>query len=101
MRPTRIKVSGVPFTIKWDCDQPEDGLIDLDTCSISIAKMPPALQCDTLLHELLHAVWFFGNLGKKEKEERVVSIMGTGVNAIFANNPELLRYVQEAHKHII
>ena len=97
MRPTRIKVSGVYFKITWDVVQEEDGLIDLDTCSVSIAKMPPALQCDTLLHELLHAVWFFGNLGKKEKEERVVSIMGTGLNAIFANNPELLRYVQEAH----
>lgn len=99
IRPRNITVCGVPFNIEWDSQMVEAGLVNFDTCQIEInGKLNHQLQCDTLIHETLHVIWYFYNLGTKEKEERAVSCIATGLNSVFANNPKFLKFIEGVHK---
>ena len=59
-------------------------------------------EANTLLHELLHAVWFCYNLGlDDDQEEKVVGTLANGLMELFARNPEVVKYfvkVWEASK---
>jgi Zn-dependent peptidase ImmA (M78 family) len=50
----------------------------------------PAVQKDTLLHEILHAIWWTGYLEDDDKEERVVSVTATGLMQVLRDNPWLV-----------
>ena len=60
MRPSRIKVLGKPFTIKWLTEGLDADLLgecDSDKQLISVRDGQPLEQeQDTLLHEVLHAI---------------------------------------------
>ena len=76
----------------------EAGLVDFERCHIKINRsLNIHMQCDTLIHEVLHIIWYFYSLGSKEKEERAVSCIATGLNSVFANNPKFLKFIEGVH----
>jgi hypothetical protein len=51
---------------------------------------------DTLLHEMLHAIWRLGQLKDvKETEERTVSVTASYLAQIIRDNPELIAWLQK------
>jgi hypothetical protein len=49
-----------------------------------------SVQLDTLLHEILHGIWWTGALEDEDKEERIVSVLATGLVQVFKDNPSIL-----------
>ena len=43
---------------------------------------------ETLLHEVLHAIYYSYTLSPGDGEERVVSVLSTGLAAVLRDNPE-------------
>lgn len=58
----------------------------------------PQMMVDTVLHELLHACWFTGGLGKKVGEERAVNTLSTQLTQVLRDNPELFMWMRETVK---
>jgi hypothetical protein len=52
--------------------------------------MPRALQLDTLIHEITHAIDYEMNL---EMTERQVHGVGSGLAAVFLDNPKFIDYL--------
>lgn len=48
---------------------------------------------DTVIHELLHAVFWAYNIHDDDKEERTVSTVSVGLTQVFRDNPELVKWV--------
>lgn len=62
-------------------------------------KFTSTAQCaETLLHELLHAVWNVQAIDKKDGEERIVTKMSLGLAAVMRDNKELFRSILKALK---
>lgn len=49
---------------------------------------------DTLLHEILHGIYYLFQLSKGDSEERVVSALSTGLLTVLIDNPEIIKYIQ-------
>jgi hypothetical protein len=58
----------------------------------------PLRVLDTLLHEILHAIWAEYGLGENEPEERAVSVLATGFTQVMHDNPQLQREIAKLHK---
>jgi|TARA_R110000803_G_scaffold209119_1_gene278368 hypothetical protein len=55
---------------------------------------PPLV--DTVLHEVLHAIWRLGQLkDKKEDEERAVAIMASYLTQVLRDNPALMPWLRK------
>mgnify|MGYP000389055993 FL=1 len=55
---------------------------------------PPLV--DTVLHEVLHAIWRLGQLkDKKEDEERTVSVMASYLTQVLRDNPALMPWLRK------
>ena len=51
---------------------------------------------DTVLHEILHAIWKLGQLkDKREDEERAVAIMATYLTQVLRDNPMMLTWLKK------
>lgn len=73
------------------------GKISMDRGLIMLDPAIPAdNQAETLLHEILHGVWYAYNLEDGLKEEAVVTALGTGLMAIFVDNPDLMKVLMDA-----
>lgn len=72
------------------------GYFKTDALEISLCKEYAAgtLAVDTVLHELLHAVWFVA-LKETAAEEHVCTVMATQLTQIIRDNPELIAWLQE------
>ncbi len=51
----------------------------------------------TLIHEILHAVWFVGDVQDSDQEERVVSILSAQLAQVLADNAGLRDYLTEVY----
>lgn len=97
-RPDALFIMGTRFKVEWFVEMDPMGEIDFRTCSIRMSKdMEPTLAVDTLIHEAIHAIWYFADLGKKAGEEKAVSVVSSGLNALFASNRNLVKWIQEVH----
>lgn len=100
--PRRLKIVGKVYRIEpvardtingndyGDCHPPE--------CRIRVASDVDIQQIrDTLLHELLHALWSESALGSGEGlcEESVVRQLATSLLATLRDNPALVRFLTE------
>lgn len=54
----------------------------------------PMVVADTLLHEILHAVWFYMGLDDKHDEEAVVNRLATGFTTVLYDNPDIVDFVK-------
>ena len=96
-----IKVG--PFTVKIKLLSDEDGAkhlgtfrADLMTICLNPKFENEQIEAETLLHEICHAIYYvFGIQAKKDDQERLVSLMSTGMATVFSANPRLLTYFKE------
>lgn len=59
--------------------------------------LPLARIAEVLLHEILHAVWYEYELKhEQDDQERIVTRMGTGLSAMFYDNPHLVDWFKHA-----
>lgn len=67
------------------------GYFDPNQETIQIARdQSPANQADTLLHEIIHAIWSVRSLPARLSEEQVALWLASGLASVFKANPELL-----------
>ncbi len=66
--------------------------IRVDTCH------GPLQALNTLLHEIMHAIWHQYSMGKDDEEERSIEIMAGAWTQVYRDNPDLLRFIGEAVK---
>lgn len=53
-------------------------------------------QADTLLHEIIHAIWSSRSLPKRISEEQAATFLGSALATVFRDNPELLARLKAA-----
>jgi predicted Zn-dependent protease len=55
----------------------------------------PLVVVDTLIHEILHAIWHEYGLGDSEAEERCVLVLASGLTQVLADNPHLRVWINK------
>lgn len=53
---------------------------------------------DTILHEIIHAIFAVWSVDVKRGEEHIVSVLGTSLTQIIRDNPGLIAWLQETVK---
>ena len=53
---------------------------------------------DTFIHEIMHAVYCIYHIRDKDKEERTVTTLSTGMTQVYRDNPEVLQFIKEMLK---
>jgi len=97
--PKTVKVGPYVYKIeKWDAmaarDADKHGECDTAMHIIRVdATYSEAAVKNTLLHEILHAVWNAWGLGDSEEEEKAVNNMANGLQAVLNDNPGLIKFL--------
>lgn len=60
------------------------------------ADCSPAMQAEILLHEILHALHFTGQLSDEDKEERLVAVLAIQLASLWRDNPDLVSFLSES-----
>jgi hypothetical protein len=72
------------------------GECDLTMAEIRIrADIGPQKMANTLLHETLHAAYYIGDLGRDDKQERIVTVLANVMSQVWRDNPELVAFINE------
>lgn len=82
-------------TMKEQATSP--GIAHIDTLSGEIKYMHTDATdtVDSVLHEVLHGLWYMFDLdGDQEVEEHVVKVLATGLTCVMKDNPVLFRKLQ-------
>lgn len=104
--PKRIKIGPHRYTIhevgkEWSEDQDAHGKTNTNTHEIWInTTYTTSHILDTLIHELLHAIWNQYGLGEKEEEETVVHRLSTGWTQVMSDNQHLVKYINQSLKRM-
>lgn len=107
LRPRIIKVLGRAYVISYEpalnLGVPNAGMCDNFNLVIHVLDgQHPVEEADTLIHELLHAIWFIMSIDHGGlDEEAVVRRLASGLTGVFLDNPELLAYLQSIKNHSI
>ncbi len=107
LRPRIIKVLGRAYVISYEqalnLGVTSVGMCDNYHLVIHVLDgQHPVEEYDTLIHELLHAIWFIMSIGHGGlDEESVVRRLAAGLTGVFLDNPELLAYFQSIKNHSI
>lgn len=64
------------------------------------STMTPTQEIETLIHEILHGVFYYSNVNAhtdhdQKIEEHYVDTIANGITLILKDNPELLDYIKE------
>lgn len=51
---------------------------------------------NTLLHEILHACWYVGDLEDESKQEKTVTVLANQLSAVMRDNPEAFAWIASA-----
>lgn len=63
---------------------------------LRMAQPTPAFALDTVLHEVMHAIYKTFGLTDGETEEKVASALATGWVMVLRDNPELTKWIGAA-----
>lgn len=99
-RPSNVRVGPYTYTIEYRdnvCDSEPDlfGLTLSREQRIFISSRQ-TIECerDTLLHEVMHAVFASSGLFKEvDNEERVVATLATWLTMVLQDNPQLAKFL--------
>jgi hypothetical protein len=98
LRPKSVRVMGkiYEFNFVHECSIDHENLGQCDHKKLTIAIQDyqlPVEEGDTVLHEILHAVWHqMGIDGGPMEEEPIVRRSASGLFQVFLDNPSLLKY---------
>lgn len=53
-----------------------------------------SMAVDTVLHEIIHAIFSVGTVQAKQGEEHIVSVVATYLAQIIRDNPKLVKWLQ-------
>jgi hypothetical protein len=101
--PSKIKIGPYTYSLKYF---PKKTTSNYGACvyaqqTIFLNRNQSAQRAaDTLIHEILHAVWDLGALEVVVDlhEEVVVRVYGTWLSQVFKENPTLLQFILEPEK---
>lgn len=94
----KIRVAHKSYSLKWAdyglTDEPCNGICDHEGSKVLVYnKLTGWDRKETLLHEVMHAVWHMWNMRDEAGEEETVSAMARGLTTVFKDNPELAKYL--------
>jgi len=96
MLPKVLRIVGKNYAVEKMKLADNYGLCDDQIQTIKIAEdIAHGMERDTLLHEAIHAIDYCMQL---KMSERQVCGLGTAIYALFADNPELVKYIMEKPK---
>ncbi len=90
-----IKISGINYSVNGfdtDVDRNLMGRLSYDTAQIHIRNdLPIDKKMETLLHEVMHAVYMNAGLQPGDEEEKVVTALSSGVYQFLKDNKDVYR----------
>lgn len=88
----RLRIDHITLDVEaMEDDGKARGYFDPWAEAITIeAQQSPTNQADTLLHEIIHAIWSARGLPPRVSEEQAALWIGSGLASVFQANPELL-----------
>ena len=98
-RPKELRVMGRDYIIVFEKEttfkSSAAGLCDNQKMIITIMEdQHPVEELDTVIHELLHAIWHHMSMGEHLPEEEVlVRKTAGGLTQVFLDNPHLIKYI--------
>ena len=107
LRPRIIKVFGRAYVISYEpalnFGVPIVGMCDNSNLMIHVLDgQHPVEEANTLIHELLIALWFIMSIDHEGlDEEGKVHSLASGLVGVFLDNPKLLSYLQSIKDHSI
>ena len=97
--PREVKIANHIFKIKIDnknmkannkhgeCSPSELTIRISDDYNLSHIK-------ETLLHEIMHGIWWAYNVHDKDDEERTVTTLTVGLSQVFNDNPKIMEFLK-------
>lgn len=92
---TSIKIAGQNYKVesmpkKWVHHTDTYGQCDTEHLAIHLAtNIPESRKGETLLHEVLHAIYYEYGLSHVNDEEGIVSLLSVGLYQVLKDNEEL------------
>lgn len=90
-----IKISGIDYSVDGfdtDVDRNLMGRLAYDTAQIYIRNdLPIDKKMETLLHEVMHAVYMNAGLQPGDEEEKVVTALSSGLYQFLKDNKDVYR----------
>lgn len=72
------------------------GECDLTMAEICVRDdLHPVKAANTLLHEILHAAYYIGDLDDTDKQEKIVTVFANMLSQIWRDNRELIAFIDE------
>jgi hypothetical protein len=102
--PEKVKVAGYDFNIvDWPPIQAEAtgryGECSAQELEIRIrTDKQMSHTVNTFIHEVSHAIYWVYGIRDEDAEERIVEMMGNGWAQVYRDNPDVLRFLNEAFK---
>lgn len=99
LRPKLIKVMGKNYQLRFIPTSPIDhanlGQCDHKKMLITVEDgQIPVEECDTVIHEILHAIWYQMSIGEGPMEEEpIVRRTANGLLQVVLDNPGLVKYI--------
>ena len=93
--PKRLQILNLTWAVKFIDNDVSDALGWCDyhdqTITLYIKQSNESL-CDTFQHEILHALFYAMSIDTTTDEEKVVSKISTGLNAVWSQNPKAFKW---------
>ena len=90
-----INIAGIMYTVdpfETDVDRNLMGRLAYDTAQIYVRKdLPLDKKMETLLHEVIHAVYMNSGLHPGDEEEKVVTALSSGIYQFLKENKDVFR----------
>jgi Zn-dependent peptidase ImmA (M78 family) len=105
-RPKILRVMGRNYKVTFEKEatfkSAAAGLCDNQKMTITIMEdQHPAEELDTVIHELLHAIWHHMSMGEHPPEEEIlVRKSAGGLTAVILDNQQFGNYISAIYKHI-
>lgn len=104
-RPKILRVMGRDYKVTFEKESTfkssAAGLCDNQKMTITIMdEQHPAEELDTVIHELLHAIWHHMSMGEHPPEEEVlVRKSAGGLTQVILDNQQFSTYITAIYQH--
>ena len=90
-----VNIAGIMYSVdpfETDVDRNLMGRLAYDTAQIYVRKdLPLDKKMETLLHEVIHAVYMNAGLQPGDDEEKVVTALSSGIYQFLKDNKDVYR----------